>query len=685
MHFIWPQLRYNVIERLLIFSLVFVLCITYFISDSVGESLSKSIQLVGVQIPRQQGLDGQGVKIGIIDTGVDFDHPDLLGYGKSGRVVGGYDYVNTDKKPNDTNGHGTEVAGIIGANGSFSGMAPKSQLFSYKVSSTGESVSSDYIIQAISRAIEDKMNVINISLGVNKTNDELENAVDGAVDKGIVVVTAAGNNGPDDRTIGSPGRDYNVITVGASYNNITSSLVSTLEIGSKQFDVLPMQGTEILKNSIAGKIIYGGYGRNKDLEDLNVQDAILLEQRGSDIKGEKVFFSEKEKNAADHGARALIIFNNQSGIFFGELVGPNSTKGYHPRIPVISMSGGDGLKLRSMLKNNTEGKLDIFYHPDFVAPFSSRGPVSPFYTKPDLVAPGVYVNTTSIDGKYNLTSGTSIAAPHVTGAVAILLQKYPHLDPTSITSLITTTTDPVTDAYGKVFPIDVAGSGRLNVTRASSANLIIIPHELVFNLSYDTPNETRMLQLHPIDNSTISKLKVSFSSDQSNLVFSYTLTNNTINAQIANNMKKPGDYEGFIIIDDTKTVYHVPVLVHVTKGTLKATQNNTHVSFSINYPDKWSYAKISLTEAGSHDTKTIGITPQDTREIIIHNTGEYWIQSDIRVGNETDHAYYTLMVNHIQDNYFYTDNIFQIPIKQVIIILSIIIIAAIVTLALKRR
>src|SRR5512147_538421 len=109
----------------------------------------------------------------------------------------------------------------------FSGMAPKSQLFSYKVSSTGESVSSEYIIQAIEHAITDKVNVINISLGVNRTNNELENAVDDAVKNGIVVVTAAGNGGPDNETIGSPGRDINVITVGASYNNITSSLVST--------------------------------------------------------------------------------------------------------------------------------------------------------------------------------------------------------------------------------------------------------------------------------------------------------------------------------------------------------------------------------------------------------------------------------------------------------------------------
>ena len=93
---------------------------------------------MGVQIPREYGFTGQGVKVGIIDTGIDFNHPDLHGYGPLGRVVGGYNYVNTNDVPLDTNGHGTEVAGIIGADGNFSGMAPKSQLFSYKVSSTGE-------------------------------------------------------------------------------------------------------------------------------------------------------------------------------------------------------------------------------------------------------------------------------------------------------------------------------------------------------------------------------------------------------------------------------------------------------------------------------------------------------------------------------------------------------------------
>ena len=674
------------IEKLLIFSLFFVFAIVYLISNSVEEEqglLPKSIQLVGVQTPRQHGLDGQGVKVGIIDTGIDFEHPDLYGYGPSGKVVGGYDYMDRDKKPSDTNGHGTEVAGIVGANGSFVGMAPKSKLFSYKVSSNGEAVSSEYIVQAISQAIADKMNVINISLGVNKTNDGMENAVDEAVKNGIVVVVAAGNNGPDDESIGSPGRDTNVITVGASFNNLTSSLVSTLEIAGKQYNVFPMRGIDALPNSIEGKVIYGGYGRIKDLENLDVKDAILLERRGSDIKGEKVFFSEKERNAADRGARGLIIFNNQSGIFFGDLIGPNSSLSYHPRIPVISMAGDDGLKLKSILKN-TNGRLSISYHPDYVAPFSSRGPVSQFYVKPDLVAPGVLVNTTTLDGKYNLTSGTSIATPHVTGAIAMLLQKYPNLDPLSVASLITTTTDPVTDAYGKIFSIQIAGSGRLNITRAESANLIILPHSLVFNLSYDNLNDTKMLQIHPINNSIIPKLKIQFSSNEPSLVLNYSINRSTINTEIIDHEKKTGSYEGFITIYDSKTLYRIPVLIHVTKGTLKVNQNNGQINFSINYPEKWSYAKISLMKAGSHEVKITGITPHDSRTLTVHDTGEYWIQADLKIGNNTDHAYQTLKINHITESVD-LEEILRIPTKQIVIIFSILIIVVIAGLAIRQR
>ncbi len=623
--------------------LIFVLIIILFNSNSLEEksidSLPKSIQLVGAGVPQLHGFDGQGIKIGIIDTGIDFSHQDLHGYGPTGKVIGGYNYVNLTGEPMDSNGHGTGVAGIIAANGKFSGMAPNAKLFSYKVSDTGESVSSDYIVQAIARSIEDKVNIINISLGVNRTNDAIENEVDNAVKKGIVVVVAAGNNGPAKGTIGTPGSDSNVITVGASYNNITSSLVSTLRSGNNQYNVLPMLGVKPLSKSITGNIVYGGYGRLKDLENLNVNGSVLIEQRGSDIKGEKIFFAEKEKNAADRGAKALIIFNNQSGIFFGELKDPILNSKYSPRIPVISMSRDDGLKLKSKMTSNATVELNIFYHPDYVAPFSSRGPVSAFYVKPDLVAPGVFVNTTSIGGKYNLTSGTSLAAPHVTGAIAILLQKYPNLDPFSLASLITTTTDPVTDPYGRILPIDSVGSGRLNVTRAYSAGIIIIPHSLIFNLSYNKSSETKILHLNSINGTTIKpKLKVHFLSNESGFVFNYSRSDKLLGVQVTSNMKKLGDYDIFILLDDSKTIYRIPAVIHLTKGTIKTNEVDGNLKFYLDYPEKWSYAKITLVKANSRDVRTTSITPENPATLPIHEKGEYWIEAEIQANNESNQA-----------------------------------------------
>jgi minor extracellular serine protease Vpr len=177
-----------------------------------------------------EGIDGTGVKIAVIDTGVDYNHPDLLGWGPDGKVIGGYNFIQENEPPLDTNGHGTQVAGVIAADGEKSGVAPKAKILAYKVSEDGEGVSSDLIIRAIEKAIEDEADIINISLGVNKTNSKIERAVNLALEKEIFVVTAAGNDGPGIETIGSPGMNFGSVTVGATYNNLTSSLVATLEI-----------------------------------------------------------------------------------------------------------------------------------------------------------------------------------------------------------------------------------------------------------------------------------------------------------------------------------------------------------------------------------------------------------------------------------------------------------------------
>ena len=148
--------------------------------------LDRSVPYLGADIPRIEGIDGTGIKIAVIDTGVDYNHPDLFGWGPDGKVIGGYNFINESQPPLDTNGHGTQVAGVIAADGEKSGVAPKAKILAYKVSEDGAGVSSDLIIRAIQKAIEDDADIINISLGVNKTNTKIDRAVNLADRKSVV-------------------------------------------------------------------------------------------------------------------------------------------------------------------------------------------------------------------------------------------------------------------------------------------------------------------------------------------------------------------------------------------------------------------------------------------------------------------------------------------------------------------
>ena len=260
--------------------------------------LENSGPYIGSTYPNDFGVYGKGIKIAIIDTGVNYNHPDLYGFGKDGKVIGGYDYIENDNSPLDTDGHGTQVAGVLAADGNLKGISPKAKILAYRVSADGEGVASDLISKAIHQAIKDDADIINISLGVNRTEYEIDRAVNAAVDAGIVVVAAAGNSGPESSTIGSPASNPNAITVGATYNNVTNSLVSTLEIDQKQFEVFPMVGTKSIESPIISEIRFGGYSRNQDLENLDVKDIILLAKRGGETSDELVYFSDKEKNAA---------------------------------------------------------------------------------------------------------------------------------------------------------------------------------------------------------------------------------------------------------------------------------------------------------------------------------------------------------------------------------------------------
>lgn len=170
---------------------------------------------------------GKGVKVGVIDTGIDYMHEALGGgFGPGFKVVNGYDFVNNDFDPRDDNGHGTHVAGIIaGSSVLLKSMAPDVRLFSYKVLDALGNGNTSAVIAAIELAIKDSVDIINLSLGTSggDPDDILSRAVDGAVKAGIVVVVAAGNEGGFG-TISSPGSARNALTVGAvdSRNSIAS-------------------------------------------------------------------------------------------------------------------------------------------------------------------------------------------------------------------------------------------------------------------------------------------------------------------------------------------------------------------------------------------------------------------------------------------------------------------------------
>ena len=199
-------------------------------------------------VARQQyGLDGTGVGIAVIDSGV-FNHDDLKNAaGTASRIVYNESFILNDPTTNDVYGHGTHVAGVLAGNGrdsqsgyptQYVGIAPNANIINLRVLDANGSGSDSQVIAAIQRAIQLKntynIRVINLSLGrsvfESYTLDPVCQAVEGAWKAGIVVVVAAGNDGRDNSfgnqgyaTINAPGNDPNVITVGATKTNGTAT------------------------------------------------------------------------------------------------------------------------------------------------------------------------------------------------------------------------------------------------------------------------------------------------------------------------------------------------------------------------------------------------------------------------------------------------------------------------------
>jgi len=173
-----------------------------------------------------ESITGRGVTVAIIDTGMDYNHPDL-----KDNFVDGYDFVNNDNDPMDDNGHGTHCAGVIAGTGMasdfrFVGVAPNAKLYIYKAMDDKGSGYASWFIESMGRAADpnmdgdfsDHVDVMSISAGDSSgyPGDALSVAADNAADLGVVVVVAAGNDGPSYDSISSPGSAQKVICVGAT-------------------------------------------------------------------------------------------------------------------------------------------------------------------------------------------------------------------------------------------------------------------------------------------------------------------------------------------------------------------------------------------------------------------------------------------------------------------------------------
>ncbi len=211
------------------------------IAYAIGQTVPWGIPHIKADTVQSTGVTGSGVKVAILDTGIDATHEDL-------NVAGGASFVSGEPDAlTDGNGHGTHVAGTVaGLNNTLGvlGVAPSASLYAVKVLGADGSGTYAGIAQGIEWAVENGMDVINMSLGGSQGSTALEQAVDNAYNSGVVVVAAAGNSGSRGKrnTIGYPAKYSSVIAVGAvdSSNNRASfsSVGSELEVMAPGVNIL---------------------------------------------------------------------------------------------------------------------------------------------------------------------------------------------------------------------------------------------------------------------------------------------------------------------------------------------------------------------------------------------------------------------------------------------------------------
>lgn len=516
-------------------------------------SLAQAADYIEATAVRNQGYDGTGVRVAVLDSGVDYTHEYLGGpgtveayntcyYGNAAgdpdqqaynaaptgacaalfgptapKIKGGYDFVGEtwpvtpteapDPNPIDFEGHGTHVSDIIGgrsADGTHKGIAPGVDLYSVKVcSAVSTSCSGVAILQGLDWALDpngdgdisDAVDIVNLSLGspYGQEQDDSTVAINNIVRAGVVAVISAGNNADRPFIVGSPSTAERAISVAQTalpddklYTITTDKGISTRNSKLQSWSPAP---TAVITAPLA---------QPDDVEGCEPEDfadfpagAVALIKRGT------CNASQKAQNAQAAGAVAVIIWNNVPGdppdFSFGG--------GAPVTIPTLTISLANGTLLSNAV---AAGPVTVTIDPaqttsltNTTVGTSSRGlSISGLRPKPDIGAPGAWLSAEvgTGNGQTNF-GGTSGAAPVVTGAAALILDKL-KISPALVkarllngASTANRTPDPNADLYAT--PVSRIGAGEVRVAPAANASGVLLNRQVGSgNIGFGLPHLT---------------------------------------------------------------------------------------------------------------------------------------------------------------------------------------------------
>ncbi|KAL9949224.1 hypothetical protein D7B24_000443 [Verticillium nonalfalfae] len=409
--------------------------------------------MTGVDKLHKANIKGKGAIVGVIDTGINYRHKALGGgFGKGFKVVGGHDFVGQtgwpkpgevkmpDEDPDDLDGHGTHVAGIIaGQSEFFTGVAPEASLYAYKVFTPGESTDDETLIESMLRAYDDGVDIISMSIGgMNGWADNPWALVASRiVEQGVLVIIAAGNNGgPGAFAADSGSAGVNVVSVASIEPDVIPLLnfKSTLTLPGRAsedrwipyrsfFDWYPakVKGWPVWPVSLDALEDEACAPLPADTPDLS--EVVVLVRRGT------CTFAEKQAFLKERNATHIIVYNNER-----PLVQPGVQES-DPNMAMIPAE--DGKAVIDVLKAGGNVTFDFDVRPDLhttsianpnrprlASTFTSVGPANDLSLKSDISAPGGDILSTYLGDGYAILGGTSMATPYIAGVAALYVGQF---------------------------------------------------------------------------------------------------------------------------------------------------------------------------------------------------------------------------------------------------------------------